>query len=214
MVFAHTENQPDTFESLIECAAHYINGDKDEEKTADYLFFVDGTLKDASENWIQMLLGNALRPEVGVIGPMVYNELGRISSSGKLIMSDGRVRDMFKGLLKEEPGYAAHALMQQDVSAVSNHCFMIRRDAFDALTFAWSNVEENHENRPMKAMTIFCDELMKQDKLVVYTPFIQVKEKESPISEEIMVTEVATGESDPHYHPAFDENGEMFTLRL
>ena len=214
VVFAHTENQPDTFESLIECAAHYINGDKDEEKTADYLFFVDGTLKDASENWIQMLLGNALRPEVGVIGPMVYNELGRISSSGKLIMSDGRVRDMFKGLLKEEPGYAAHALMQQDVSAVSNHCFMIRRDAFDALTFAWSNVEENHENRPMKAMTIFCDELMKQDKLVVYTPFIQVKEKESPISEEIKVTEVATGESDPHYHPAFDENGEMFTLRL
>ena len=91
---------------------------------------------------------------------------------------------------------------------------MIRRDAFDALTFAWSNVEENHENRPMKAMTIFCDELMKQDKLVVYTPFTQVKEKESPISEEIMVTEVATGESDPHYHPAFDENGEMFTLHL
>lgn len=184
---------------------------------ADYVLFVDGILKDASENWMQMLLANAERPEVGVVAPMVYNELGRISSSGKMLMSDGRVRDMFKGLLKEEPGYAAHALMQQDVSVVSNHCFIIAANQLDALKIAYASCENGErasDNKNMEAMSLFCSNLLEEEKLIVYSPFVQVKEKESPITEEICMQLIAKGKADGHYHPAFDEDGEMFTLTL
>lgn len=176
--------------------------------TGEYLLFLDGIFLDGSERWIERLLSNALRPEVGAIGGMVYNELGRISSSGKIIRRDGRLLDLFRGLLKEEPGYAAHALMQQDVSVVSMKCLMIARATLNDA----GGLPEGKNG--IECAALLCQKLLEQGKLVVYTPFVQVKEKEAPEPEDILVPALATGKSDPHYHPSFDEDGEAFTLSL
>ena len=179
------------------------------EAVGDILIFLHGDVREATEAWIERLSANAVRPEVGVIGAMVYNELGRISSSGKIIRPDGRLLDLFRGLLKEEPGYAAHALMQQDISAVSDKCLAIRRDVFDEVGGAAVMTGFGAESAAK-----LCKKVLDAGKLVVYTPFIQIKEKETPEDEDILIPEFATGESDPHYHQAFDAEGEAFTLSL
>ena len=171
----------------------------------DYLLFLNGIWKGASEKWIERLLSNCIRPEVGIVGALVYNELGRVSASGKIISEEGRVRDLFRGLLKEEPGYAAHALMQQDVSAVSDKCLMVKRELYDAY---------GGFKRGMRGAARLCRAVEKGGHLIVYTPFVQVKEKESPESEDIVIPELSEGKTDPNYHPAFDANGEIFTLSL
>ncbi len=189
-----------------------VNGSLTEavrEAVGDILIFLHGDVRETSPDWLERLCANAVRPEVGVIGAMVYNELGRISSSGKIIRSDGRLLDLFKGLLKEEPGYAAHALMQQDVSAVSDKCLAIRRDLFAEIGGETIMTEFGMEHAAK-----LCKKVLEAGKLVVYTPFIQVKEKETPEDEDILIPEFATGESDPHYHPAFDAEGDPFSLAL
>ena len=174
----------------------------------DFFLFLSGIFLEGSENWIERLLSNALRPEVGVIGGMVYNELGRISSSGKIVRENGSLLDLFKGLLKEEPGYAAHALMQQDVSAVSPRCFLISREIYEKSGgFPGASSE-------MEAAALLCKSVSNMEKLVVYTPFARVKEKESPVNEDIFIEALRTGKSDPHYNPGFDPEGEAFTLTL
>ena len=56
----------------------------------------------------------------------------------------------------------------------------------------------------MRSAALLCGRLLTEKKLVVYTPFARVKEKETPESENILIEELRTGKSDPHYHPAFD----------
>ncbi len=175
----------------------------------DILLFLHGDVREASPAWIERLAANALRPEVGVIGGMVYNELGRISASGKILRPNGQLLDLFRGLLKEEPGYAAHALMQQDVSAVSDKCLCIRRDVFEA-----AGGEKIMTDFGMEQAAKLCHAVLSVGKLVVYTPFIQIKEKETPEDEDLLLPALATGESDPHYHPAFDQEGAPFSLAL
>lgn len=174
----------------------------------EYFLFLSGVFLEGSEEWLSRLLSNALRPEVGVIGGMVYNELGRISSSGKILRPDGRLMDLFRGLLKEEPGYAAHALMQQDVSAVSPKCLLISRKNFEELGgFPPASSE-------MEAAALLCKAALNREKLVVYTPFARVKEKEAPEEEDLFVEKLRTEKTDPHYSPGFDPEGEAFTLTL
>lgn len=174
----------------------------------EYLLFLDGVFLEGSKDWVSRLLSNALRSEVGAIGGMVYNELGRITSSGKVVRENGVLLDLFRGLLKEEPGYAAHALMQQDVSAVSAKCLMIRREYYQAAGGFPKAASQ------MEAAAVLCKRLLNLGKLIVYTPFARVKEKEAPESEDIFVGEMQTGQSDPHYNPGFDPEGEAFTLTL
>ena len=173
--------------------------------TGEYMLFLNGIWKAASPDWISRLVSVCLRPEVGIVGGMVYNELGRISASGRIIDENGRVRDLFRGLLKEEPGYAAHALMQQDVSTVSDRCLMVRRSLYDQF---------GGFKRGSREPALFCTKVRDAGYLVVYTPFVQVKEKEKPENEEIVLPECADGRCDPYYHPAFDPEGEVFTLSL
>lgn len=179
------------------------------EAVGDILLFLHGDVRETSSDWIERLSANALRPEVGVIGGMVYNELGRISASGKILRPSGQLLDLFRGLLKEEPGYAAHALMQQDVSAVSDKCLCVRRDVFAA-----AGGEKIMTGFGMEQAAKLCFAILAAGKLVVYTPFIQVKEKETPEDEDLLIPELATGKSDPHYHPAFNPEGAPFSLAL
>ncbi len=182
--------------------------------TGDAILFIHGDLRDASEGWINRLLGNVMRDEVGIVAPMVYNEIGRISSSGKVLYRDGRIRDLFKGILKEEPGYAAHALMQQNVSMLSPNCFMMRRELLEQFHFGKDAISFGEGDTPMHVMAYLCHQATQAGKLLVYTPFVQVKEKESPISEDIRIPGLATNHADPYYHPDFDEDGDVFTLCL
>lgn len=176
-----------------------------DQTTGQFMLFLNGIWKGGSEKFIERLLSICIRPEVGIAGGLVYNELGRISSSGKIISQEGRVRDLFRGLLKEEPGFAAHALMQQDVSAVSDKCLMVKRELYDRY---------GGFKRGILGAVRLCRDVGEGGSLIVYTPFVQVKEKESPESEDVVIRELASGKTDPNYHPAFDEQGEIFTLSL
>lgn len=237
-------------DDALNTASGYAANRNDMKVSGEYFLFLDGIVKDAilggyegetlPTDWLSLLLANCLRPEVGVIGGMVYNELGRVSSSGKIVGTDGKLRDLFRGLLKEEPGYAAHALMQQDVSAVSLKCLMMSRENFvtamkeildsqnaskesgekGAREKTFQNGDAGSELRKimeMDGMSIaakLCRQMLKIGKLVVYTPFVQIKEKQTPEDEDIFVGQWYDGKSDPHYSEAFDEDGDVFTLSL
>ncbi|MFJ3484451.1 TIGR00180 family glycosyltransferase [Pseudomonas sp. NPDC090202] len=111
--------------ALINDVAAHTNG--------DYLVLLAGDSQVVSPNWVGSLLNQALRPEVGAVGAKLIDEHGKVTQGGLLLGFEGAVGSPFVGLKKEDDGYLFRAVVEQNHSALSGTCVMVRKEVFDAL---------------------------------------------------------------------------------
>ncbi|VXB91444.1 O-antigen biosynthesis protein [Pseudomonas sp. 8AS] len=81
-------------------------------------------------DWLQQLLNHALRPEVGAVGCKLLSADGKIHHAGLLLGLDGPAGRAFEGLGHDEPGYMQRLHVEQNYSALSAECLMLRRELF------------------------------------------------------------------------------------
>ncbi|WP_323018075.1 glycosyltransferase [Castellaniella sp.] len=91
--------------------------------------FTDQTRPD----WLQRLLSLALRPEVGAAGPRLDLADGKVDQNGLVLGLNGGVGGAFRGQPVGRRGYMNRLVAQQNVSALSASCLMMRRDVFQEL---------------------------------------------------------------------------------
>jgi O-antigen biosynthesis protein len=134
---------------------------------APYLLTVNNDVTVISRDWIEALLEQGQRPEVGVVG-------------GRLLYPDGRVQHEGIGIGNVRGGYIAANLdawwmgrIIRDVSAVSGACQMIKASVFDevggydeTLHVGFNDVD-------------FCLRVHRAGYLVVYTPHAELWHPES-----------------------------------
>lgn len=99
----------------------------------EYLVLLDSDAEVINANWIEALLNQAQRPEVGVVGAKLVDREGAVTGAGLILGFDGGVVPAFIGERKDAPGYMHRLQVEQNWSAVSAACLMVRKEVFDAL---------------------------------------------------------------------------------
>jgi glycosyltransferase domain-containing protein len=97
----------------------------------EYLVLLSGEAEVVNPNWIEALLNQAMRPEVGVVGAKLIDRVTGITGAGLILgMNDG-VGSAFVGESKDAVGYMHRLALEQNYSAVSGACLMVRKALFD-----------------------------------------------------------------------------------
>jgi len=138
------------------------------EAGGEYLVLLAAEAEVVNANWLELLLNQAQRPEVGVVGAKLVDESGKVTQGGLILAADG-VRATHVGLAREETGYLGQAAVEQNYPAVSAVCLMVRAEVFRALggldegVFADSYADVD-----------LCLKVAEAGLLTVWTPQVQV----------------------------------------
>ena len=99
----------------------------------EYLLFLNDDIEIDDPEWLDMLLAQAQRPEVGVVGPLLLYPDRRIQHAGMFLADMAQARHAFRYAAEDDPGYFGLALTERDVMAVTGACLLTRRDTFERL---------------------------------------------------------------------------------
>lgn len=142
------------------------------EAQGEYLLLLNNDTQVITSNWIEELLGNCARQNVGAVGARLYYPDETIQHAGVILADDAA--HFFQGLPRDNPGgYFRLATVQRDLNAVTGACMMVRAADFDAVggfdpAFAVSYNDVD-----------FCLKLREAGKLIVYTPWVELYHYES-----------------------------------
>lgn len=139
------------------------------EARGDVLLWLDAGAGIMDRDWLQQLLNHALRPEVGAVAGKLLAADGNIRHAGLLLGLCGPAGRAFEGASCDEAGYMHRLQVEQNYSALSGECLMLRRDIFlevggfeeAAQLSRWTDVD-------------LCLKLQQAGYLNVWTPRVQV----------------------------------------
>ena len=138
-----------------------------------FLLFLNNDMEVISRDWIRELLGHCQRPGTGVVGARLYYPDDTIQHAGIIIGIGGVACSMFVGMKRGHTGYFHKESLQQDLSAVTAACMMVKRAVFEAvggfdenLSVAFNDVD-------------FCLRVRTLGQLVVYDPYVELYHDES-----------------------------------
>ena len=83
--------------------------------------------------WIEELLGNCQREEVGIVGSKLYYPDHTIQHAGIIVGLGGVAGHAFLNMPGSRSGYLHKASIQMDYSAVTAACMMMKRPLFEQL---------------------------------------------------------------------------------
>jgi len=132
--------------------------------SGSYLLFLNDDTEILDPDWLDILLQQAQRPEVGVVGPLLLYPDRSVQQAGVMLDAQGRGRHAFRHLPDQHPGYFGLALTQRNVISATGACLMMRRETFENL----GRFDESHAviNNDLD----FCLRAWHSGLLNVYTP--------------------------------------------
>lgn len=107
-----------------------------EQARGEVLLFLNNDIQFSSEtkpDWLERLLRQVLRPEVGMVGPRLDRPGNRVDQYGQVLGLDDSVGSAFRGGGSGTQGYMYRLIVQQNTSALGASCLMMRRAVFDEL---------------------------------------------------------------------------------
>ena len=185
--------------------------------TAEYLLLLEPSCILIQPDWLDILLDQAQRPEVGAVGPRICDAQGRILEAGMLLGLDDAASAAFAGESSQAPGYLSRLQLVQDYSALGSNCLLLKRELVLALD-GW-----DAERFPLAYGQVdFCLRLRRAGYLNVWTPQATVvqdgldgaavdrqREREREALQERWLAVLAR---DPAYNPQLSLAGSGFTF--
>ncbi len=110
-----------------------INNMAAREARGEYLVLLNNDTAIISETWLDELLNHALRPEVGITGAKLLYPDGKIQHAGVVLGLRGPADHPFIGESMNAPGYMQRLEVDQNYSAVTAACLMIRKSIYEAV---------------------------------------------------------------------------------
>ncbi|MBA1314355.1 TIGR00180 family glycosyltransferase [Pseudomonas monteilii] len=98
----------------------------------EYLVLLGSEVEVLNANWLEALLNQAQRPEVGVVGGKMLSPEGLVAEAGLVLAGRAGVRAAFAGEAKDAPGYMQRLQLAHGVSAVSGF-IMVRAQLLRAV---------------------------------------------------------------------------------
>jgi GT2 family glycosyltransferase/2-polyprenyl-3-methyl-5-hydroxy-6-metoxy-1,4-benzoquinol methylase len=108
-----------------------INNFAAREARGEYLILLNNDTAILHEDWIEALLNHAQRPEVGIVGAKLHYPDGRIQHGGVVLGLRGPADHPFIGGAMDAPGYMQRLQVDQNYTAVTAACLMIRKSVYE-----------------------------------------------------------------------------------
>ncbi len=191
----------------------------------EYLLLLNNDTEFITEDAIGEMMGFCMREDVGAVGARLYYGDDTIQHAGVIVGWGGIAGHAFVNQLRAATGYQHRIICQQDYSAETAACLMVKRKAFDEvngfteeLAVAFNDID-------------LCLKLRKAGYLIVYNPYCELYHYESksrgldtgdPEKERRFAGEIATfqkfwpeilRDGDPYYNPNLSMVTQDFSLK-
>lgn len=188
----------------------------------DIIGLINNDIEVINHDWLSEMVSQVIRPDVGVVGAMLYYPNDTIQHAGVVLGIGGVANHAYAGMPRGYTGQMSRAALVQNLSAVTAACLLVRRTVYDAvggfdtrLQVAFNDVD-------------FCLRVRALGLRNVWTPYAELYHHESasrgiedtPEKHERFVGEVAFmtehwGEQlsrDPAYNPNLSMEKADFSL--
>lgn len=139
----------------------------------EYLLCLNNDMEVISPDWMEELLGHCQRAGTGAVGARLYYPDDTIQHAGIVVGIGGIAGSVFVGMKRSHTGYMHRESLQQELSAVTAACMMVKREAYEAaggfeekLAVAFNDVD-------------FCLKVGEAGYKVVYDPYAELYHYES-----------------------------------
>lgn len=196
----------------------YLNNVGVAHAQGEFVLFLNNDIEVIAEEWLEALLEQAQRQEVGAVGAKLLFPRGTIQHAGVILGHSGFANNAFWGQPGDRPLYYCLSHVVRNYSAVTGACLMTRRAVFEAvggfdenLTVAFGDVD-------------LCLRIREKGYSVVYTPYAVLYHLESatrkklhPMADEEYARKRwgrLLAQGDPYYNPHLSLERFDFSLRV
>ena len=138
------------------------------------LLFLNDDMSVIAPDWLDSMVEQAIRPEVGAVGAKLLYPGGTIQHAGIFMGFRKNCGHAFRGLPSEERHYFDLPNVIRNVSAVTGACLMTRADVF------WETGAFDSENLPIDLNDVdLCLKIRAMGYRIVYTPYALLRHYES-----------------------------------
>jgi GT2 family glycosyltransferase len=189
--------------------------------TGEVLIFLNNDTVVLSEDWLETLVAQALRPVVGAVGARLLYDDGTLQHAGVVLGVGGVAGHDSVGEPPEQGGYYGRSHLQRRSAAVTGACLATRREVFLEV----GGFDEIHLKVAFNDVD-FCLKLREAGYAVIYEPFAVLYHYESKsrgydLSEakrDRIALESAVFrerwrtlvDADPYYNPHFERQARPF----
>jgi O-antigen biosynthesis protein len=131
----------------------------------EYLLLLSEDTAAVREDWLQAMLNHAQRDEVGIVGSKLVSPNGHVRHAGLLLGLHGVADSPFVDATLESTGYMHRLQIDQNYSAVSGDCLMIRKALYQAI----GGLDEGLSEDDLADVDL-CLNVRQQGYLTVWTP--------------------------------------------
>ena len=141
--------------------------------TGKYLVFLNNDTKIISKDWLETIIGNCQRKEIGAIGAKLIYINKRIQHAGVVLNLTGTAGHVNLNEKDNNPGYFGRIMIQQNVSAVTGALLGISKKVFE-------EIKGFDESFPIAYNDVdLCLKILDKGKLITYNPYIEAYHFES-----------------------------------
>ena len=101
----------------------------------DFYVLMNNDIEVLQENWMEQMLSNCEREEVGIVGARLYYPDNTIQHAGLVIGIGGSLRgigaNLYQGMRRERSGYLHRAAFQMNYSAVTAALMMVKKEVYE-----------------------------------------------------------------------------------
>ncbi|WP_410474886.1 glycosyltransferase family 2 protein [Guyparkeria sp. TX1] len=108
-----------------------INNHAVAQARGDLIGLVNNDIEPINPDWLDEMVRQACRPEIGCVGAKLYYPNGRIQHAGVILGIGGVAGHGHKHFPGEHPGYFSRLKLAHNVSAVTAACLLVRRSVYD-----------------------------------------------------------------------------------
>ena len=141
--------------------------------SGEYFVFLNNDTKIITNNWLETIISNCQREEIGAIGAKLIYKNKRIQHAGVVLNLTGTAGHVNWNEKENNPGYFGRIMIQQNVSAVTGALLGVSKKVFE-------EVKGFDETFPISYNDVdFCLKIQDTGKLITYNPYIVAYHYES-----------------------------------
>lgn len=118
------------------------------EANGELVALINSDIEFTAPDWLRLMAGYALRPEIGAVGPLLLYPSGDVQSAGIVLGAGGVAGNRLRGRHLTDSFYDDRPLATRDASAVTAAFLLLRRAAYEEvggldekLIFAFNDVD-------------------------------------------------------------------------